>query len=140
PVASDAERDLVEGYAVPRRERLPQQVAAAVRVSVQFGEPALHRLDRRGKRSERAFVGRELDDACEPELALHLLDRLARLVRNELGDRPPKDALAHSSLPSPRLRQKSATPAAVATAAATAPPVRLLGTAFVAFCFATAFP
>ena len=63
-----------------------QPVGAAVRVAVQLAGAARDRLERRGKRPERALVRRELDDALEPELALHLLDGLARLVRAEAVD------------------------------------------------------
>ena len=59
-----------------------QAVGAAVRVAVQLP------LDARAIASSAAgnggngpFVRGELDDALEPELALDVLDRLARLVR-----------------------------------------------------------
>jgi hypothetical protein len=55
---------------------------AAVGISIQLAACALERLERRRERPERALVRRELDDPLQAELALYLLDRLPRLVRN----------------------------------------------------------
>ena len=44
-------------------------------------------VERLREGAERAFVGRELDDVLEAELALERLRRLARLVRDEAVDR-----------------------------------------------------
>src|SRR5262249_14272261 len=103
-------------------------VRAAVGVAVQLVLGALERLERRRKRPEGTLVRRELDHPLQAQLALHLLDRLPRLVRDELGDRPAKERpLAHSSGggPSPfelavALRTSNAPPVAVTTAARTA--------------------
>src|SRR5690349_7206752 len=83
-------------FAVAVGERGPQRVHAAVGVAVELAHRPLDRLDRRRERRERALVRRELHDAVEAELALHLLDGLAGLVRDEIGDRAPEE-LAHSS-------------------------------------------
>src|SRR5207247_390377 len=61
-----------------------QAVGTAVGVAVQLAGAALDRLARLRQRAEGALVRRQLDDALEPELALDLLDRLARLVRDEI--------------------------------------------------------
>ena len=61
--------------------------AAAVRVAVELRDRALDRLDRAGERPERPLVEAELDDPLEPQLALDLLDGLARLVRDEPDER-----------------------------------------------------
>ena len=83
-VGPGADRDLLEANAVPFGERGAQAVRAAVRVAVQARRrSAADRLERLRERAERPFVRGELDDALEPELALHLLDRLARLVRDD---------------------------------------------------------
>src|SRR5262245_6290415 len=84
PVGAGADGDLFEPDVVELGEGGPQAVGAAVRVAVQLGRAASDRLERRWKRTEWAFVRRELDDPLEPELALHLLDRFAGLVRDEV--------------------------------------------------------
>ena len=75
-----------KSHAVSLGERVSEPPGAAVRIAVQLERGASDRLPGSRKRPERAFVGRELDDALEPVLALDLLDRLAGLVRNEPGD------------------------------------------------------
>ena len=94
PSAPDADGDLLEANAVALRERVAQAVRAAVGIAVQLGGARSHRLERCGKRAERPFVRRQLDDPLEPELALDLFDRLARLVgdrglRAQAGRNPP---------------------------------------------------
>ena len=76
--------DLLEADVVPLGEGRTQAVGAAVRVPVQVPRLARERLERLGKRPVRPLVRGELDHPLEPELALHLLDRLPRLVRNEI--------------------------------------------------------
>ena len=87
PSAPDPHRDLLEPYAVPLRQGGAQPVGAAVRVAVQLGGGPGERVERRRKGPERALVRRELDDAFEAELALHLLDRLAGLVGDQAAER-----------------------------------------------------
>src|SRR6266498_819571 len=74
-------------FVVPGGERGAQGVGAAVRVAVQFVPLRFECFERSGKRAERTLVRRELDDPLEAELPLHLLDRLAGLIGNELGER-----------------------------------------------------
>src|SRR5581483_9035891 len=64
---------------------------------------ALHRLERGRKRRERPLVRRELDYPLEPELALHVLHRLPRLVRRQPLHRRPKELLgrAHPAILEP---------------------------------------
>jgi hypothetical protein len=68
---------------------------AAVGIAVQVGNRTRHRLLRGGERAERPFVRRELDHTLEPELALDVLDGLARLIRREPGDRRAKEISAY---------------------------------------------
>ena len=79
-------------------ERRAQRPDAAVGIAVELEHAALHRLERGGERRERPLVRGELDDALQPELALHRLDRLARLVRDETVDRGAEEAQASFSL------------------------------------------
>ena len=60
-----------------------QLVDAAVAIAVQLRGCALDRLARSVERAKRALVGRQLDHAFEPQLALDVLDRLPRLVRRQ---------------------------------------------------------
>src|SRR6476659_7841047 len=122
-------------------ERGAQCPHAAVGIAVQLANGAVHRLDRLGERRERSLVRGKLDDPVEAELALHVVDGLSGLVRDEIGDRPPKRALAHPSAPSsPRLRRQTrSAPVTPATIPAAAPPVRALGTLEIAFCLTTLF-
>ena len=92
PVGTRADRDLLETHAVPVGQPAAQPVRTAVGVAVQLGSRTLHRGERLGKRAERSLVGRELHDPVEAELALHLLDRLARLVRDQPRERGPDEA------------------------------------------------
>ena len=84
PVRSGSGRDLLEAQVEPLRERGAEPVRAAVGVAVELSGAALDRLARLRERAERPLVGGELDHALEPELALNLLDGLARLVGNEV--------------------------------------------------------
>ena len=86
-VRAGADRDLLEADAVAPRERLTEPVRAAVRVAVQLERGTRDRLLRARERAVRALVRRELDDALEAQLALDLLDRLPRLVRDEPRER-----------------------------------------------------
>ena len=70
-------------HPVPLGESVPQMERAAVGIAVERAGVALHGLERSRKRAPGPLVRGELDDALEPELALYLLLRLARLVRNE---------------------------------------------------------
>ena len=86
PVRTGTDGDLLEAQVEPFRERRAQAIGAAVGVAVQLVGATLDRLARPRERPERPFVRRQLDDALEPELALDLLDRLPRLVRDEVVD------------------------------------------------------
>ena len=85
-VRAVAEHDLVGRRSVFLGERLPQIEAAAVRVPVEVVERGedrpLHAVGRR----QRVLVRRELDRVVDAQLALQLLDRLARLVRRDPED------------------------------------------------------
>ena len=81
-----ADRDVLEADAVPLRERVSEPPGPAVRIPVKLERRARDRLPGSRKRPERALVGRELDDALEPLLALDFLYGLAGLVGNEPGD------------------------------------------------------
>jgi hypothetical protein len=72
---------------VALREGPAQAVRAAVRVPVELGRTARDRLEGLREGSERPLVRGQLDDALKAELALHLLDRLPRLVRDEVAHR-----------------------------------------------------
>ncbi len=91
PSAPAASATFSVRHAVLLRKRLGQPVRPAVGVAVQLADRALERLDRGRKGAELPFVRGELDDPLEPELALDLLDRLPRLVRNEPRDRGTKE-------------------------------------------------
>ena len=75
-------------------ERGAERPGPAVGIAVELERGALHRLERGRKRRKRPLVRRELDDPVEPELALHRLDRLARLVGHEAVDRGAEEAQA----------------------------------------------
>src|SRR5581483_8090421 len=98
-VRAGTDRDLVGRDAVTLGERGVQAEGAAVRVAVQVARRALHRLGRSRERAERALVRGQLDHALEPELALHVLDRLARLVRRQRVDARPKERVAEIGEP-----------------------------------------
>src|SRR5262249_48855668 len=61
-------------------------VGAPVGVAVGARQGGLRRLDPERRWSERVLIGGELDRAVDAELALQLLDGLARLVRNDFFD------------------------------------------------------
>ena len=133
---------LLEGDAVQLGQGGPQRVRRPVRVAVQLPREPLDRLDGGRERRERAFVRGELDDSREPQLALHLLDGLAGLVRDDVRDRAAEQPVAHPALLSPPrfLRQKNTAPPTAASAPAATPPVRALGATPCAFFFAARFP
>ena len=107
-VRAGADRELLVADAVARRERSPQPVRASVGIAVQLRRDTCHRLQRLGEGTVGPFVRRELDDARKPELALHFLDRLAGLVRNERRQLLPQEAvLRHSAVVRAFLRQRS---------------------------------
>ena len=100
-----------------------QPVGAAVGIAVQLRARPLDRGDSSGERAVDSFVRRELDDAVEAELALHLLDRFAGLVRDERRQRRPQEAVVGHSLADSAdfFRQtKSAVPAVAAAMVARA--------------------
>jgi hypothetical protein len=70
-----------------------QAVRAAVRVAVQLTAHAFQCLERSRHGPERPLVRGQLDHALEAELALDLLDRLARLVRNDPCHRRSEEAV-----------------------------------------------
>ena len=86
-VGARADGHLLEADAVLLGEGAPEAPGAAVRVAVELERRARDRLLRLREGTVRPLVRGELDDALEAELALHLLDRLARLVRNEPRER-----------------------------------------------------
>jgi len=73
-------------------ERGPEPVGATVGIAVQFRLCSLERLERTRERTVRPFVRRKLHDPLEPELALHLFDRLTRLVRDDSRKSGPQQA------------------------------------------------
>ena len=83
-VGARAGGDLLEPDVVQLGERSPQAPRASVRIAVELLDAARERLARLRKRPERPLVGGELDHALEPELALHLLDRLPGLVGHQV--------------------------------------------------------
>ena len=84
PVRAGTGRNLLEPHVVQLCERRAEPPGAAVGIAVQAARLPLDRLQRRRERPERPLVRRELDDALEAELALHLLDRLSGLVWHEI--------------------------------------------------------
>ena len=93
PVGACTGSNLLEAQVEPLGERRPKPVGATVRVAVQLGRAPLDRLARLREGAVRALVRGELDDALEPELPLHLLDRLAGLVGDEIVDRRREEAV-----------------------------------------------
>ena len=63
-----------------------QLVAGAVGVSIQLVQRRLDCLDRARRRPQRILVRRQLHRIVDSELALQLLNRLARLVGSKRGD------------------------------------------------------
>src|SRR5262249_26306961 len=140
-VSARADDDAAEVDAVMLRERGSQRERPAVRVAVELERDALHRLERSREGWERPLVRRELHDPVEPELPLHLLDRLAGRVRRDPGERPAEALGAHPcTLPRLARRQNRSAPPTAASAPAAAPPVLALGTASEAFRFTARFP
>jgi Lon protease-like protein len=79
-------------------EGRPEAVGAAVGIAVQLGRPSRDRLESLGERPELALVGGELDDAVKAELALYLLDRLPRLVRDQRAEGGTEEGLVDDGL------------------------------------------
>jgi len=92
-VGACAERDLLEPNAVPFGECRPQPVAAPVGIAVQLRRGRREGLDRLGEGPERPLVRRQLDDTFEAKLSLDFLDRLARLVWDEVPNRRLEEAV-----------------------------------------------
>src|SRR5207237_3851880 len=92
PVGASADHELLEGDPVSLGELRPERPDAAVRVAVELERRTRHRLERPRERRVRALVRGKLDDVLQPELPLHRLDRLARLVRHEAVDRGAEEA------------------------------------------------
>src|SRR6185295_15914538 len=101
------------------------------------------RLERTWERTVRPFVRRQLHDPLEPELPLHLVDRLTRLVRDDSRKSRPQQAGRNlhylPGVSSDFFRQIHSAPPAAAAIEARAPlfspawsPVP--GTASFAFC------
>ena len=61
----------------------------AVRIKMQVRNGLLHRRQRRGRRAERIFVRRQLDDVRrrQAQFARHFLNRPARLVNRHVLQR-----------------------------------------------------
>jgi hypothetical protein len=74
-------------------ERRAEPVGAAVGVAVQLAGGALERLERGWNRPVGPLVRGELDDPLQAELALDLLDRLARFVGDDSADRRREEAV-----------------------------------------------
>src|SRR6185295_13710798 len=92
PVRPGSDGNLLEADVVQVRKRRPESVRATVRIAVEAWRRALDRLERSRKRSERPFVRRQLDHPFEPELPLHLLDRLAGLIGHQVAERWAEEA------------------------------------------------
>ena len=73
-------------------KRGPEPVGATIGIAVQLRFCSLERLERARERTERPFIRRKLHDPLEPELALHLFDRLTRLVRDDSRKSGPQQA------------------------------------------------
>ncbi len=78
---------------MPLGERMVQPKRTAVGIAVQLRRSPLHRLERGGKRAQRAFVRGQLDDTVDPEPTLHLLDGRSRLVGAQPFDGAPEERL-----------------------------------------------
>src|SRR5579862_9228901 len=76
----------VDADLMMRRNLRPQSIAPAVGIAIQLGQGSLDCLDRERRRAERILIRRQLDWFDDSELALQLLDRLARFVRSKRGD------------------------------------------------------
>src|SRR5258708_39939485 len=70
-----------------RRDLSPQLVARAVGVAIQLGQRRLDRFNRARRRSQGIFVRCQLYRLDDSELALQLLDGLARFIGSKRGDR-----------------------------------------------------
>ena len=86
-VRARTRRDLLEAHVVPLSESSAQSVRASVRVPVELGREPRQGVESLRKRAVWALVRSELDHTLEAELALDLLDRLARLVGHEVSHR-----------------------------------------------------
>ena len=85
-VRAVADEDVVRRHAVPLGQAPAEIEGGAVRVEMDGAERVGHRRHRPRRRAERVLVRGELDRARDAELALHLLDRLARRIRRERPD------------------------------------------------------
>ena len=126
-VGPRADCDLLEADAVALGECGAEAIRAPVGIAIQLTGGTLQGFERLRERAERPFVGRELDDSFEPELALHLFDRLARLVGDDPCEHGPEKAggnVRHYEpgvVSSDFLRQNQSAPPAAASMEAIAP-------------------
>jgi len=67
-------------------QRLLQGMTAAVGIQGQAVQFSLNDPAHARRGTQRAFVGRQLDDVGNPQLPFQLLDRLARLVGRQIAD------------------------------------------------------
>ena len=132
-------------------ERAAKVESAAVGVAVEPAGAPLHRLQGGRERAPRALVRRELDDAIEAELALDLLLRLPRLVRNEAVQGGAEEASRPDQFSEPaaagrrsscgartRARRRSRrAPVAIAPLFGRFDPSTVPGTTAFALCFST---
>ena len=85
-VRAVAHDELVGGEAVAAGEGDPEVVGAAVRIPVEVRQGVGDGLEDALRGRQGVLVGGELDDIREAELALELLDGLARLVGRDAED------------------------------------------------------
>jgi hypothetical protein len=85
-VRTGTEDELLGSDREPTRERAAQLVARTIGIAVDVRGLRAHRLHGLRGRTERVLVRGQLDRAADAELALQLLDRLARLIRLECRD------------------------------------------------------
>ena len=85
-VGAVAEDDVLAREAELLRDGVPEMEAAAVGIEMGALQLLAHRGHGEGRRAEGILVGGELDHepGVEPELARDIIDRLARLVRDEI--------------------------------------------------------
>src|SRR3990172_728515 len=81
-----AHEQLIGAHSVAGGDLVPEQVAAAVGIAIQFTKRRLDRLDRARRGADRILVGGELYRLSDPEFALDFFDGLAGLVRGERGN------------------------------------------------------
>ena len=85
-VGTVAQHHVLAGEAKVLRDCVTQVETAAIRVKVDPRDRLPHRLDGLRRRPKRVLVRGQLDDRrrIETQLARHVIDRLARLVRNQI--------------------------------------------------------